>query len=507
MNKRKSHDTSHGGDPAGPPTDESLLASVMRRCELAGQSHVLVHLPAADDDDDAPAKKDERLAFLRSVDEVPLEMLSTYLRGALDEEARLKNFDPSAASDDDDSIEPFAGESTSTTTTDPSKLALLEESRRIGASAAGGGEVAALLLAGGQGTRLGYDGPKGMYDIGMPSGRTLFRLVAERIKKLGTMSGGGGGAVPLYVMTSPLNHDATSGYFAANDNFGVDVKFFPQGTLPAVTPDGKMILESPTSLAVAPDGNGGVYPALVRHGILADMRRRGIKYLHVFGVDNALVRPADPTFVGYCILRGADCGNKVLWKASPDEKVGVVASRGGRPCVVEYSDIGREMSERRGDDGRLVFGAGNICNHFYTLDFVEGVIVPNLGSVYHVARKKVPYYDASSGVTVTPPSNNGIKLESFIFDVFPLSKSMAVLDVSREEEFAPVKNPPGSDGDSPDTARRLFSDVAKRWMRDAGAILTGDVESDLCEVGPLTSYDGEGLEGWRGKELECPFSI
>jgi UDP-N-acetylglucosamine/UDP-N-acetylgalactosamine diphosphorylase len=308
-------------------------------------------------------------------------------------------------------------------------------------------------------------------------------------------------------MTSPLNHDATSGYFAANDNFGVDVKFFPQGTLPAVTPDGKMILESPTSLAVAPDGNGGVYPALVRHGILADMRRRGIKYLHVFGVDNALVRPADPTFVGYCILRGADCGNKVLWKASPDEKVGVVASRGGRPCVVEYSDIGREMSERRGDDGRLVFGAGNICNHFYTLDFVEGVIVPNLGSVYHVARKKVPYYDASSGVTVTPPSNNGIKLESFIFDVFPLSKSMAVLDVSREEEFAPVKNPPGSDGDSPDTARRLFSDVAKRWMRDAGAILTGDVESDLCEVGPLTSYDGEGLEGWRGKELECPFSI
>jgi len=190
---------SDGGDTTvPPPTDEdddfvdydfvdycdSLLASVTRRCELAGQSHVLAHLPDKNDD--------ERLAFLRSVDGVPLEMLSTYLQGALDEEARLRDFDPSTASDDD-LIEPFAGESTSTATTDPSKLDMLEEARRIGTSAAGGGEVAALLLAGGQGTRLGYDGPKGMYDIGMPSGRTLFRLMAERIKKLGSMSGGGRG--------------------------------------------------------------------------------------------------------------------------------------------------------------------------------------------------------------------------------------------------------------------------------------------------------------------------
>ena len=184
-----------------------------------------------------------------------------------------------------------------------------------------------------------------------------------------------------------------------------------------------------------------------------------------------------------------------------------MVSQGGRPCVIEYSDIGREMSERRGDNGRLVFGAGNICNHFFALDFVKGVVVPNLRSMYHVARKKVPYYDAASGTTVTPALNNAIKLESFIFNVFPLSKSMAVLDVRQEEEFALVKNPPGSDSNSPDTARRLLSNVAKGWMRDAGAILTGDVESDLCEVGLLTSYDGEGLEGWRGKELECPFSI
>jgi len=268
-----------------------------------------------------------------------------------------------------------------------------------------------------------------------------------------------------------------------------------------------MILETPTSLAVAPDGNGGIYPALVKHGILEDMKSKGIKYIHAFGVDNALVKPADPTFIGYCIQQNADCGNKVLWKTSPGEKVGVVATKGNKPCIVEYSDISKEMSERKGDDGRLIFGAGNICNHFYTLDFMENVIVPNLGNMYHIARKKIPYYDNDKKETVKPTSNNGIKLESFIFDVFPLSKSMAVLDVARVEEFAPVKNPPGTDSDSPDTARNLFSDVAKGWLMKAGAMLTGDVDSDMCEVGPMTSYNGEGLEGMKGKKVACPFSI
>jgi UDP-N-acetylglucosamine/UDP-N-acetylgalactosamine diphosphorylase len=491
---------------------DALLAKVRRRCESTGQSHLLDHLPPSspsDDGDDAPSFR-EALALLESIDAMPLESLSSYLAGALDEEARLGDVDPSSSVDDDDGgmrITPFVGESTSTATSDPVQLGLMEKSRKIGMDAISCGSVAAVLLAGGQGTRLGYDGPKGMYDIGLPSHMTLFRYMSDRIKKLGMLSGGHARSIPFYVMTSPLNHDATTEYFKDNDDFGLDVKFFPQGTLPALTIDGKMILESRTSLSVAPDGNGGIYPALVKHGILDDMKNRGIKYIHVFGVDNALVKPADPTFVGYCIMRDADCGNKVLWKASPDEKVGVVASRGGRPCIVEYSDMSREMSEARGDDGRLTYGAGNICNHFYTLDFVENVIVPNVGSMYHVARKKIPYYDANTDTTITPPSNNGIKLESFIFDVFPLSTNMAILDVRRELEFAPVKNPPGSDSDSPDTARRLFSDVAKGWMRDAGAILVGDLDSDLCEVRPMTSYDGEGLEGWMGKEVVCPFSI
>ena len=477
---------------------DTLLASITKRCEATNQSHILTHLS----DDTIP--QSDKLSFLRSIDEIPLEKLSSYLQGALDEEEKLKNFDPTNVAKED-MIEPFIG---GLSTKDTSQQDTLNESNSIGMKAVSNGEVAALLLAGGQGTRLGYNGPKGMYDIGLPSKSTLFQYMSERIKKLGELSGKGAKAVPFYIMTSPLNHKATTEYFEQNNNFDIDVHFFPQGTLPALTsPDGKMILETQTSLAVAPDGNGGIYPALVKYGILNDMKKRGIKYIHAFGVDNALVKPADPTFVGYCIKKDADCGNKVLWKTSPDEKVGVVATKGGNPCIVEYSDISKEMSERRDSNGRLVFGAGNICNHFYTLDFMENVIVPNLGNMYHVARKKIPYYDEKKKETVKPTSNNGIKLESFIFDVFPLSKNMAVLDVARSEEFAPVKNPPGTASDSPDTARMLFSNVAKEWVKKAGATLVGDLESDLCEISPMTSYNGEGLEKYNGKEIECPFTI
>ena len=430
---------------------DALLASVTKRCDAAGQSHILAHLS------DDGIEEDAKLSFLRSVDAMPLEKIADYLRGAVEEEEKIKR-----GGDGGDVIEPFAGETASTT--DASQLAALAEAHATGVRAVAAGEVAAVLLAGGQGTRLGFDGPKGMYDIGLASKRTLFQFITERLKALGRLSGRGDKAVPFYVMTSPLNHQATTEYFAKHDNFGVDVRFFPQGTLPALTLEGRMILETPTSLTVAPDGNGGIYPALVRHGILEDMKAKGVKYIHVFGVDNALVKPADPTFVGYCIQKDADCGNKVLWKTSPGEKVGVVATKGGKPCIVEYSDISEEMTKRKGDDGRLVFGAGNICNHFYTMDFMANTIVPNLGNMYHIAHKKIPYYDDVKKETVKPTANNGIKLESFIFDVFPLSRRMAVLDVARAEEFAPVKNPPGTPTDSPDSARELFRNVA--WARE-----------------------------------------
>lgn len=314
---------------------ETLLSDVTTRLADIDQLQILAHL------DDASISPESKLAFLKSIADIPLESLSQFLCGALEEEEKLKNFDPNNVQNADDVIEPFAGKVISTTSTSPDDIARLKEANKIGLKAISNGQVAALLLAGGQGTRLGYDGPKGMYDIGLPSHKTLFVYMVERIKKLGLLSEKRDvKSIPFYIMTSPLNHEATKNYFAEHDNFGLDVTFFPQGTLPAMTsPEGKMILETPTSLSLAPDGNGGIYPAMLRHGVLADMEKRGIKYIHAFGVDNALVKPADPTFVGYCIQQGADCGNKVLWKCEPGEKVGVVATRGGKPCIVEYSDI------------------------------------------------------------------------------------------------------------------------------------------------------------------------
>ncbi|CAH0513930.1 unnamed protein product [Peronospora belbahrii] len=286
------------------------------------------------------------------------------------------------------------------------------------------GQVAALVLSGGQGTRLGFAGPKGMYDIGLPSEKSLFQLFAERIVALQVLAGDKFSTrlrqeiqIPFYVMTSRMNHDTTIEFFKKHKFFGLkesQMFFFPQGILPCFTMDGKLILENAHKLATAPDGNGGIYKAMKSSGALARLQACGVKYLHVFSVDNALCKVADPTFIGYCIDKQADCGNKVVWKAQPDERVGVVAKRNDRFCVIEYSEIDREMSERVDPrTGKLAFGSANICNHFFTIDFLVDVVLPNLSLTYHVAHKKISMVD-DTGATYTPTSNSGIKLESFI---------------------------------------------------------------------------------------------
>ncbi|RLN94483.1 hypothetical protein BBJ28_00006217 [Nothophytophthora sp. Chile5] len=257
----------------------------------------------------------------------------------------------------------------------------LEDKQRwlsTGLEAISKGQVCALVMSGGQGTRLGFAGPKGMYDIGLPSEKSLFQLFAERIRALEALAAKAfpepsrtESQIPFYVMTSEMNHDTTMAFFREHAFFGLQesqMLFFPQGTLPCFTTDGKLMLESSHTLATASDGNGGIYKALASSGALAKLRNRGVKYLHVFSVDNALCKVADPTFVGYCINKQADCGNKVVWKAHPHDSVGVVAKKNDRFCVIEYSEIDREMAERVDDrTGKLVFGAANICNHFFTM--------------------------------------------------------------------------------------------------------------------------------------------
>lgn len=297
-------------------------------------------------------------------------------------------------------------------------------------------EVAVVILAGGQGTRLGSSRPKGLFDIGV--GKCLFQLMCERIRDAGEL--------PLYIMTSSQTHDATVEAFKANNFFGLaDVVFFQQADLPCTDLAGNALRNSDGHVIYLPNGNGGVFEALRRCGCLHDMRRRGVKYVNIHGVDNCLVRSGDPAFVKFLVESGAEQATKVVPKARWDEKVGVVAKVDGRYKVVEYSEISDEMAQRTCPvTGKLVYGDANIANHLFTVPFLERLA--SVAFPVHGARKNIPLGD---GTAVA-----GIKQELFIFDAFAESGALAILEVSRQKEFSPVKNATGED--SPETALKDF---------------------------------------------------
>ncbi|KOO20820.1 udp-n-acetylglucosamine diphosphorylase [Chrysochromulina tobinii] len=413
----------------------------------------------------------------------------------------------------DKQVEPFKAE----------RLADLPEAEAValrerGLSMIARSEVAALLLAGGQGTRLGIKIPKGCYDIGLPSGKSLFQYHAERIRKVKQLAAAHAGKreadvrLPFLIMTSDATDSDTRAFFRQHAFFGLpedQVHFFAQGALPCLTPEGKLILDAPGLLAMAPNGNGGCYVSLRDSGLLEQqLDASGVTSIFQFGVDNVLCHVADPTFVGFCSARHADCASKTVPKRDAHEPVGVVALAGGRPAVVEYSEISREMAEAKDAHGRLLFGDAHICVNFFSVPFLKsfcarlgpfGIQLP-----LHVAHKKIPYTDAS-GTRRTPTSNNGIKLELFIFDTFPFAKQMAALQVARDEEFAPVKNEPGAKSDSPDTARALVSALSKRRILAAGGAIRGDA---IVELSPMASYQGEGLaDRVAGRTFSTPVHL
>ena len=279
------------------------------------------------------------------------------------------------------------------------------------------------------------------------------------------------------------------------------------GTLPCLTNDGKVILETPSRVAVAPDGNGGLYAATrtpLTQGkpdtVLSDLAKRKILYVHAYCVDNCLVRVADPVFLGYSIQKQADCATKVVPKNYPTESVGIVVRRGSKFSVVEYSEISKEQAELRDKEtGELVYRAANIVNHFFTTAYLNRVESFEDELAFHIARKKIPYVDLETGETIKPAKPNGMKLEMFVFDVFPFSEHFHVLEVERREEFSPLKNAPGTGSDDPETSRRDLLSQHKRFLEHAGAEVKDGVE---IEISPLVSYAGEGLEGVKGKTFQ-----
>eukprot|EP01068_Selenidium_serpulae_P018786 Selendium_serpulae@DN6487_c3_g4_i1.p1 len=341
-------------------------------------------------------------------------------------------------------------------------------------------KLALLLMAGGQGTRLGFDAPKGMFPIGPLSNKTLFQIFIERatcLKKLAIKATGGKEPVslPLVIMTSDTTSEKTELFLKSNNYFGYakeDILFFQQQMVPSTDNNGAFLISPEHKLVQNPNGNGGIFKSLEDSGVLGNLNKRGCEAIHVFGVDNVLVKLGDPLFIGYCVDSGAPVGNKCCAKNCPEEKVGVFccrekADKQTECCVREYSEISEELSKSRGGDGQLVFSAGNIANHFFTTEFVKKVNDSGfINSNYHIAEKKIPFMEGD-GKVVLPESPNGIKLESFVFDSFAMAPRVVGFEIERDSEFAPIKNKTGVD--SPDSARELISKLHSKFLTEAGA--------------------------------------
>ncbi|KAF2258461.1 nucleotide-diphospho-sugar transferase [Lojkania enalia] len=379
-------------------------------------------------------------------------------------------------------------------------------------------EVAVVLMAGGQGTRLGSSAPKGCFDIGLPSKKSLFQLQGERIAKAEQLAkktyGKKSVTVPWYVMTSGPTRGPTEKFFEENNYFGLErenVTIFEQGVLPCISNEGRILLESKSKVAVAPDGNGGLYQALIQSGVVADMGKRGIKHIHAYCVDNCLVKVADPTFIGFSASKNVDIATKVVRKRNAKESVGLILQKNGRPDVVEYSEIDTADAEAKDPKNPelLKFRAANIVNHYYSYSFLESIPEWARKLPHHVARKKIPYVNTDNGETIKPEKPNGIKLEQFVFDCFPFLTldKFACMEVKREDEFSPLKNARGTGEDDPDTSKKDIMMQGKKWVEAAGAVVVSESDDDGVEVSPFISYGGEGLEFLKDRTIKAPAVI
>lgn len=321
----------------------------------------------------------------------------------------------------------------------------------IGEKAIKEGKYSVVTMAGGQGTRLGHSGPKGTFDIGLDSHKSIFEILADNIKEKSSMYNV---QIPWYIMTSKENNDETVKFFEDNNYFGYNkenVKFFQQGKLPMCDENGKILINEEGFIKEASDGHGGIFESMKNGNVTLDMKEKGIEWAFIGPVDNVLVQMVDPILLGVMIDKNVQAGGKSVAKANPSEKVGVFCKRNGKPGVVEYTEISKEMAERVDENGELVFGESHLNCNMFSVKAIEEIANKKLP--YHIAHKKATYMDENGNINV-PEKPNAYKFESFIFDAFDMLEDMAILRIKREDEFAPVKNAEGVD--SPETARALY---------------------------------------------------
>jgi UDP-N-acetylglucosamine/UDP-N-acetylgalactosamine diphosphorylase len=464
------------GDTSAPDKPE-LLALV----RPWGQEHLLAFW-----DELSPARRGNLAAQLRGVD------FALIARLYQDAAAALHRPDERETAEDPAATAHRAEPPPAIRLGDANPKFSLHEATRRGAAAISAGKLGVVLVAGGQGTRLGFDHPKGLYKIGPVSGAPLFQILIEKLVAVGRRHGV---RIPLYLMTSPATHDETLAAMAAHDRFGLaadDLHVFCQGTMPAVdAATGRLLLEDKGQLALSPDGHGGMLAALEKSGALADIQRRRLEQLFYMQVDNPLAQVCDRALIGYHLLAGSELSTQVVAKRTPLDRVGNVALVDGKLRIIEYSDLPDDAARARLPDGSLKLWAGNIAVHVFDVAFLARRSQGDGRLPFHIARKKVAYIDAS-GQPVEPSEPNAVKFEQFIFDLLPAARNAIVVEVDEATAFAPLKNAPGEPRDSPEMVRAQLIALHRAWLREAGAVIDDAVP---VEISPLFALDATELRG------------
>ncbi|MBN2064279.1 MAG: UDPGP type 1 family protein, partial [Sedimentisphaerales bacterium] len=454
-------------------TLKQRIGAAQKTLEKYGQSHLLQFIEELD--------QEQKVSLIEQIEALDFDMLQELIDTYVKQEPQIKL--PSEI------LPPFVyPRKAPADMTERYQKALVYGERAIAEN-----KVACFTVAGGMGTRLNFDGPKGNVPATPVKNKTLFQVFAETILANERRYNC---TIPWYIMTSPINHSATVAAFEKNNYFGLkkeNVMMFPQGTMPCFDFEGKILLAAKDQLAVSPDGHGGSLRALFVSGAIEDMKHRGVEFISYFQVDNPLVALVDPMFIGLHAMDSAEMSSKSVKKCDPLEKVGNFTLADGKVTIIEYSDLPEELARKTNADGSLVFQEGSIAIHIISRAFVERINSKGFSMPWHKAIKKIAYVD-QNGNTITPDKTNGVKLETFVFDAVPMANASIIYEIVREDEFAPIKNATGVD--SLESSQILQSEKAARWMAAAGFAAPRKTNGRLnlmLEISPLFALDEQEL--------------